>query len=753
MNLIDDDVQDSHATPVAVRAPINTDTGNKAKTAGASDHFDNDAKQTPSSVLSGLINFASRKSVSVILQTEASECGMACVAMLANFHREQEIDLMSIRARYPTSLRGARLNDLIDLAAQLGLNARPVKLELDALAQLDVPCILHWNLNHFVVLTKVTKKHIDIIDPAVGKRRLSIVEASKCFTGVALELLPGLAPELIEKVDGFSLTSMFAATRGLKSSLLQIFTIALALELTALLAPQFVKLTIDQVVANQDLHLLEFLGISFSLLLLIKLGLEALRSWSVVWLNAQISAGWSSSVFAHMMRLPMEYFSKRFLGDIISRFGSVAAIQQSITTQLVTGILDGMMAVFTSMLLIYYSPQLAAVTFSGTFLYALIRFIYYRVLREKNLTLIQASAKQQGTLIESLRGMLTIRMSNKSAQQTGKFLNVTTNTINASGVLQKLNIYFDSASALISGAQRIAVIWLGAWLVVGGQISAGLLMAFLAYSEMFASRFISLINYFVQLRLLGLHVERLSDIVLTKPESHVEQRFVGQLNSLDIEFLNVSFRYADNTPDVLHDCGFKVKQGEIVAICGKSGSGKSTVAKLLMGIYDYQQGIATLGGVDIRSLGKEKVRSLTACVFQETQLFSGSILSNIAQFDQSISVERVIASAEKACIAHEINAMPMGYQTLIGDMGSALSSGQQQRVLLARAFCQMPQILLLDEATSHLDLINERKICEFIRSSGITTIMIAHRPETLRIADRVLCFENRKLRELERGEY
>ncbi len=694
-----------------------------------------------------LLNFGSRKRVPVVLQTETAECGLACLAMIAGFYGHEN-DMLSLRARFPTSLRGTKLQDLMVIANAMGLASRPVQVSLEDLDHLYLPCILHWDMNHFVVLTKVRGESVEIVDPGKGRRRMRLSEVSRHFTGVALELEPGPNIERNDIRQSISLRNLAGSITGLGKGLMQVLALALLLELLALLSPQFLRIILDQVLADSDENLLKLIGVSFLLLLLMKTFVEGLRTWTVMWLSSNINIGWTANVFNHLLKLPLDYFTKRYLGDIISRFGAINVIQQTLTTKFVVAIIDGLMAFVTAAMLFYYSWKLAAVTIGFAIVYAVLRMIYFRSYREASLKQINVIAHQQSALIESLRGMQAIRLNNRTAQRSAKYMNSTADVLNTSIMVQKLNLIFDSMNGLTTGSQRIVVLWIGALFALRGEMTAGMLIAFVAYADLFTSRFVGLADYAIQFRLLRLQGERLADIVLNAPEKHVEGSYAGELKQYGLSFSNVSFQYSYNLPMVLNDCSFEIADGEVVAITGVSGSGKSTIAKILLGVIDHAQGAIKIGDVDIRMLGKRTCRDFISSVLQDDQLFSGTVLENITFFDPSATVERAQAAAEKANIAAEIDAMPMGYQTMIGDMGSTLSGGQHQRLLLARALYRDPRILVLDEATSHLDLQNEDKICAAVKSAGITTLIIAHRPQTIQSADRVLLLQDGKLSEI-----
>ncbi|MBD8882428.1 peptidase domain-containing ABC transporter [Rhodanobacter sp. 7MK24] len=685
----------------------------------------------------GGLNFNFRKSVPVILQTEAAECALACLAMVAG-HYGFHTNLYTLRAKFPSSLRGTRLSDLIQMAESLGLSARPVKVEASDVKQLYMPCILHWDLNHFVVLTRVSGKKINVIDPSFGERALSVDEFNRHFTGVALELARGPEFTRSPKRPPISLRALAGSVSGLSKGLFQVFSLAIGLEVCALLAPQFMQVTMDQVLADKDAGLLTLLGMSFTALLVIQVALTALRTWTVVWISTHFSLGWSGNVFHHLVRLPMEYFSKRYLGDIISRFGAIATIQQTLTTKFVEVVLDGAMAMITGAMLFFYSIPLAFTTLAFACAYAGARVLYFRVYREANLSQVVVAAKQQGNLIESIRAVQTIKLHNQTAERTAQFMNLTAETLNTSVKVQKLGLAFDALNGMTTGLQKIVVLWMGAYLALTSEFTIGMVVAFVAYADQFTTRFNGLVSYTVQLRLLRIQGERLADIVLTKPETSEVGDYTGPISNTTIEFCNVTFGYAEGEPPVLRNLNLCINPGQIVAITGASGCGKSTIAKLALGLLDQQDGEVLFGGVDIRHLGKRRLREAAASVMQDDQLFSGTIFENISLFDTGADIERVQDAAKQARIHDEICLMPMGYHTIIGDMGSSLSGGQQQRLILARAFYRKPKILILDEATSHLDLDNERLICDAVREARITTILIAHRPHTVNSADRIV---------------
>jgi ATP-binding cassette subfamily B protein RaxB len=686
---------------------------------------------------SSLLTFVMNRPVRHIRQSESAECGLACIAMIADYHGSGT-DLASLRQRFPQSVHGTSLSKLLDVAHALGLTGRALRFDLDEISNLNLPCLLHWGLDHYVVLRRIEKNRVIISDPAHGQRSIDLAELGRQATGVALELSKGPTFQRAKAPPPVSIRKLAGSIRGITRALATIFSLAFLLEVFALLWPQLMQVITDQVLADGDHDLLSFIGISFFALLAIQTAVAALRTWTMTWLSTTFQLQWGANVFQHLLRLPQPYFLRRHLGDIVSKYGSVSTIQETITADFVAVVLDGMMALATLVMMFIYSVPMAVVCVTALVMYLAIRALYYRYYFESNLSQVRESAKQQSVFIESIRGVQTLRINNKIADQTSRFVNASTDTLNTSIAVQRLNLVFGSISGFISGAQRVGVLWLGAWIALQGKLSVGMLMAFAAYAEQFASRGTALVDSIIHLRLLGMQAERLADIVLHPTEGHVEGDWTGPEPEPKIQFSNVSFRYSESDPWILKNCSFQVAVGESLAITGPSGCGKSTIARLLLGLLDPVAGSISVGGIDVRRLGKQRLRAMTAGVIQDDTLFSGTIAQNIAFFDENADIDGVCIVSRMAGIHDDIMKMPMGYRSMIGDMGSSLSGGQTQRILLARALYRRPAILVLDEATSHLDPARERQINETVAALRMTKIIIAHRAETIASADRML---------------
>ncbi|HHW4682364.1 MAG TPA: peptidase domain-containing ABC transporter, partial [Xylella sp.] len=673
-----------------------------------------------------------------ILQSEVSECGLASLAMIANVHGKH-LTLSELRRRFSSSLKGARLTHLVHIAQQLGFSTRPLRLDMEDLGKLKRPCILHWDLNHFVVLSKVGTTKATIYDPAIGKRKLSLSEVSKYFTGIALELTPTTEFKQEKAPPSISARQLTGPIRGLWGALAQILLLSLALQVFAVLSPFYMQWVVDQVLVSDDRDLLVVLGLGFGLALLIQIAIGLFRGWSVVYLSSRLGLQWMGNVFAHLLKLPLEYFEKRHLGDLTSRMSSVQSIQKTLTTSFVEAIIDGLMTIVTLGLMLFYSWKLALVTLIAVVLYLIIRAISYWPVRDCTEQQLVVGAKQQTHLLESLRGIQSLKVACEESLRRSTYDNLLNNTVNQEVKLARMSLGFSTASQLVFGVERIAVIWFGATLALGNVFSVGMLIAYLSYKDQFASRISSLIDKWVEFRMLRLHGERLADIVLTSPEEDYD---LPEMNlpkkEPDLEVEGLSFRYGEGEPWVLQDCSFKIAAGESVAIIGASGCGKTTLMKLMLGLLKPTTGTIRIGGRDLHKFGPRNIRSIVGAVMQDDQLFAGSVADNISFFDPDFDQERIEAAAQLAAIHDDIVAMPMGYHALIGDMGSSLSGGQKQRVILARALYRHPKLLFLDEATSHLDVTRERLVNEAVHQLKLTKVIVAHRPETIASTDRVV---------------
>lgn len=678
-----------------------------------------------------------RRRVSLIRQTEFAECGLAALAMVGNYHG-LDTDLGTLRRRFQPSLRGATLKSLIGIADQLGLTPRAVKLPLEKLQALHVPAILHWDMNHYVVLERVTGGKALIHNPEGSSRWLSLDEVSPHFTGVALELRPADDFESSGQRERLKLSQLWKRVSGLKRAIIQTIVLSIVLEAFVLASPYYMQVAIDDALPALDRDLLMVLALGFGLFTIINAITSLLRSFVLLSTGTSLGYGIASNVARRLYRLPVSWFEKRHVGDVLSRFQSVTPIQQFMTQGAVSAIIDGSLAVFTLALMFFYSGVLTLVALVAFALYGVARLISFSVQREAQEETIIASGKEQSTMIESLRGIVTLRLFNKEASRHALWQTRLTDSVNAGVSLARIGIWQSTANTLIFGIETIVSVWLAVRLVIDGGFSVGMVFAYMAYKNQFLQRGASLIDQSIAFRMLGLHLERLSDIALSDQDKSVaEQALPPVLLKGKIELRNIGYRYSPTDPVVLNGVNLVVEPGEHIAITGPSGGGKSTLVKVLLSLVDPDEGDVLIDDKPLAKFGYKNYREQVAAVLQEDSLFAGSLSDNIALFDEEPDMVRITAAAQAAAIHDDIMVMPMAYDTLVGDMGSSLSGGQKQRLLLARALYRQPKVLVMDEGTSHLDPAREKIVNAAIAQLGITRIIIAHRLETIITATRI----------------
>lgn len=674
--------------------------------------------------------------VPLIYQAEAAECGLACLCMVANYHGHH-YSMTQLRQQFAVSMRGLTLKSLMHIATHLKLSARALKLELSGLSNLALPAILHWNMEHFVVLKRVSKHGLRINDPACGERDISWKEADSSVTGIAVELqsAASFAPE--PKQPSPSLRSFWHQIHGLKRSLTLLFTLSLLIQVFAIASPYYMQTVIDDALVRQQRDLLIVLAMGFALLLAIDAGTTTLRRWVILSLSSRLQLAMSANIFNHLIRLPLDYFIKRQIGDVVTRFNSLAQVRDFLTVGMVTGVLDGIMAALVLVVMAIYSVKLCLIVLAITLLYALLRLAFLGPVKRLTAQRISASAQEQSHFLETLRAMQTVRQFNQEASRQGQWQNLLAHTLNTDIKLGKWDIRQSTANQLLFGIENIVVIYVAALGVMDNLMTIGMLYAFISYKNRFITSFDGLINKVIELRMLGVHLERLADIVYTPTDKSVgpvtTSAPVNDYGHPDLVAEHLSYAYSAHESAIFSGLCLRVSAGEIIAITGTSGIGKTSLLKCLMGMTLPTEGRVRLGeqGISVVSWMREH----SASVMQDDHLFNGTLSDNICCFDEQADHQRIVWAANQACIHDEIMAMPMQYQSRVGDMGSALSGGQRQRILLARALYRQPKMLFLDEASSQLDLACEQRINRNLKALNMTRIIVAHRPHTIAMAD------------------
>ncbi|WP_406822519.1 peptidase domain-containing ABC transporter [Raoultella ornithinolytica] len=679
-----------------------------------------------------------RRRVPVIHQTETSECGLACLAMICG-HFGKNIDLISLRRKFNLSARGANLAGINSIAEQLGMVTRALSLELDELGALKTPCILHWDFSHFVVLVSVKRNRYLLHDPARGRRNVGLEEMTRYFTGVALEVWPGSEFSVETTQNRIHLRSLINSIYGIKSTLAKIFCLSVVIEAINLVMPVGTQLVMDHAIPAGDRGLLTLISAGLMFFILLRAATGMIRAWSSLVMGTLINVQWQSGLFNHLLRLPLAYFERRKLGDIQSRFGSLDTLRATFTTSVVGAIMDSIMVVGVFVMMLLYGGYLTWIVLGFTTVYVLIRLVtygYYRQISEETLV---RGARASSYFMETLYGIATVKIQGMAERRGTHWLNLKIDAINSGIKLTKMDLFFGGINTFVAACDQVAILWLGTGLVIDNQMTIGMFVAFGSFRGQFSDRVASLTNFLLQLRMMSLHNERIADIVLhEKEEKKPEFDIVADMSPVSLETTDLSYRYDSQSAPVFSGLYLSVTPGESVAITGTSGAGKTTLMKVLCGLFEPDTGKVLVDGTDIRQLGINNYHRKIACVMQDDRLFSGSIRENICGFSEEMDEVWMIECARASYIHDVIMKMPMGYETLIGELGEGLSGGQKQRIFIARALYRRPGILFMDEATSSLDTESERFVNVAIKNMNITRVIIAHRESTLRTADRVI---------------
>jgi ATP-binding cassette subfamily B protein RaxB len=686
--------------------------------------------------------------IRTVLQSEAAECGLASMTMIARFHGHR-VDLAGLRQRFPTSIKGMTLRQLIGVASDMDLSARAVRLEVDELNCLQLPAILHWDLNHFVVLEKVDGSIATILDPARGRRRLKLGKLGRHFTGVALELTPTADFKPINAQSRTRLTDLWSSLTNFRSAVGQVLLLSLMVQVTSLVIPFFIQLVIDEGVNQGDASMLTMLLVGFGMIYAMQAVTRMLRSWVTLCLGESLTFQLGGNIVRHLLRLPMGYFERRHVGDILSRIGSIQPIQSLLTRGLVDSFIDITLLVATLLIMLAISVPLTAIVFFATMAYLAISQIFYPAMRARTEEEIVARAQEESFQMESLRAMRAIKLHGFETMRESGWRNRYAEVISATYKSRMIGVKLTFAEDVIFSASFLFTVYFGARAVISQELTVGLLLAFLSYRSSFASSATSLVQQWQKWRLLSVHLERLADIVGEKKEilapSSAHRAGCG---APAIRATNLTFAYDSASGPVLDRVNFEIPSGSLVAIVGPSGAGKTTLMRLLLGLLTPLAGSIEVDEMPLSGATMTGWRQRIGAVLQDDYLLSGTLADNISFFHPQPDQKAIEAAARVARVHDDITRMPMAYHTLVSDMGAALSSGQRQRILLARALYRQPDVLLLDEGTANLDEKTEGLVALAIAAMPVTRIAISHRPALVELANIVLHVEDGKVRQL-----
>ena len=671
--------------------------------------------------------FARRGSLPMIFQAEANECGLACLAMIVSYFG-RFTDIRSIRESSNLPAFGASLKHLTRAAAAAGLKTRSLKLELEDIQRLNTPAILHWDLDHFVVLKKCGSGSAVIHDPAAGVRTYPLKELDDHFTGIAVEFSPAGGAIGAPPARRLRLRDLVRLTSGAIQGMALILLLSLLVQACSLLSPLYLQLVIDQGLARGDMDLVLVVALLFGLLMLARIAMR---------FSIRLGFEMVSSLFEHLLNLPLRFFERRELGDLISRFSSAEKISALISQDMITVLVDGLLSILSLILLYIYSPLLATVCLGFVIAAMLLRLSSLPGEKLRRQESIVRAAKSESRLMENIRWASVIKNYAIEEQRNADWQNRYVNSANAGYQLGAFQLWFGSGQDLLFGIEQILIIYIGASLISAGSLTIGQLMGFIFLKQHFSSSVLAMFPKLAELRLMQLDLERVADIALEEAEeTDAVARLPRRAFGGRVRGEALGFRYSADERPVFEAVNFAIEPGDMLVVTGPSGCGKSTLLKLLAGLEQPSAGSLYFDGNTLSRLGLPALRSATAAVLHSDGLLAGDIAFNVNLDEEPYNQARLEEASRRACILDEILALPLGFNTRVGELGNSLSAGQVQRVLLARALYKRPKLILLDESLACLSDAVAEKILANIRELRVATVLVTHNPALARFGTR-----------------
>ncbi|HEX7320656.1 MAG TPA: peptidase domain-containing ABC transporter [bacterium] len=685
-----------------------------------------------------------RRDVPVVLQMNALDCGAACLTMVFKYYG-LDIDLFECSRHCGPGRDGLTALAIAKTAREFGLRVKAFTVEPKDIRYVQLPAIIHWKFNHYMVVEYWSSKAVHVIDPAYGRRKLKPDVFNQGFTGVILQLEPGVGfkqKHYSSRSSLFSYLGPILRLPSLSTTLFQIIAVSFMLLLFGLALPLFTKVLIDHIFAYEMHSLMPAMGLGLVFIVLIYMVMSYLRGSLLVYLQGRLDPQIMFNFFEHMLSLPLKFFQQRSTGDILMRLSSNVFIRQILTNQVISTMLDVTLLLGYFTILVLKAPTFAFVTSAIGLVQVAILLISSRWLRQITEQELMAGADSQSYIVEALRGISTLKASGAEDHAFNHWSNLFSRNLNLTLRKNHALAIIDSILTTLRTFAPMALLWFGGLKVLSHAMSLGAVLAYNSIAIAFLIPLSSLVSNFQQLQLIIAHIKRIRDVVECPPEQTVDPKRKKPKLTGAIQLKGVSFRYDKNSPLVLKNLSFSIPAGTKVAIVGPTGSGKTTLALLLLGLHIPTSGEILFDEHSLKELDLRYLRGHFGAVLQESFLFNGSIKQNISLCSADASLSEVIEAAKIAAIHDEIMQMPMGFETLVLESGQGLSGGQRQRLSIARAVVRKPRILLLDEATSHIDMYTEKKIDANLNAMYCTRIVIAHRLSTIRDADMIIVIRN-----------
>ena len=674
-----------------------------------------------------------KRRVKYVEQMEQSECGLACLSMLLNYHH-QDVNLASLRDEYGSTKEGMTFQHLYRLASEKGLKANAYQVSANELNNKLTPSIIHWEDKHFVVLEKVNMHSYIIVDPAEGRKKISLAEFKEKYTGFAMYMAnPSVVTPKKENKIGI-LARLVINHRKL---IFTIFLVTIIMQLFAIVTPVGTKWFTDSLLRQS----FDFNGVTIGLLLVFLFSsyllVNLLRNWMISKLQRVLDKDLMTLFMKRLFHLPIQFFENRASGDLLFRANSNNYIRQILSTTSVSVFVDILM-VFTYLVIMFkYSVQLSIYLMFFTLGIVLIMFMHTKVLKKLNDQYVGSQTKVQSMVSESINSVLDIKIFGLEKNLLREWNNLFSNQLSNGYKLSIWNGFIQSITSSLQYIIPLFIYGIGSFYVINNQITIGTLVAFGTIATTFITPIISLSSSYTQLFTVRAYVRRILDVIDSNSEHSIDNQNLAESINGSLELSNVSCSYSKYGKSVLKNINILIKPGETVAIVGESGSGKSTLLKLILGLYYATEGEVKFNGKNIIDYDLPLLRSQIGSVLQESTLLNRTIRENLALFDDNITDEQLFSACYKANILKDIMELPMNFNTIVSEQGANFSGGQRQRLQIARALIKSRPILVLDEATSALDTISEQIIQKHVNEVSCTKIIVAHRLSTIQQADKI----------------
>lgn len=660
-------------------------------------------------------------------QMETSECGLACIASVLKIYGSA-IDIRQLRERLGSTARGVTARQISQICSALSLRTRAVSCDVNELGQLRCPSILHWSFSHFVVMTEVRARSITILDPASGARSISLAQVGKHFTGIAIEIEKDSMFRPDEPKKSLELRKLFQLTKETKTPLVAAIILTFVAQVLILAAPAYMHFAVNRAAGAGDVSILSVVALAFVGLAVFSCVAGALRSLAIQQLSMIFSWDTSSRFFRKMLALPFTWFTRRRLSDVLARFDALESIRTVFSQVLVASGLDLFFFLVLSALMFFISPTLAAVVVTSFALTGLIQ-----VLSQKKATMLSAesfsaSIVERSRRIDAFRAIQAIKLFGAEVDFEAKWKNTLSDAMSKTHTESVFQIWLGSVTSFIESASLIFFIYVGAVAISNGEISIGAVFAMVAYRSQFVSRGGALLSAWTQWRLLEVYSDRISDVIDSEVEQVGPRPLVnGHVKFESLRFSNVGFSYGEAGQPLFDNLSFVIHAKSFTLLRGRSGSGKTTVIRLLCALESPTSGQVHVNSLPMSVFGVSRLRSICGVVMQDDDLLPGTVAENVSFFDPEQDRPRIEKCLLDAQILHEVAQFPFGIETHLGEGGLSVSTGQKQRILIARALYRNPELVVLDEATSNVDVDTERLIIESIVSRGATVVAVSHR--------------------------